>query len=246
MSWSPIVELRQYTLLPGKRDVLIDLFEANLIEGQEDTGMKIIGQFRDLDDPDKFVWLRGFPAMPERAQSLGDFYGGPVWQGNRETANATMIDSDDVLLLRPARADSTFTLADERQPHRARGGADRGIVEATILQLEAPADTEIVAFFDEEIAPRLGEGPAALLAYLVTEASENTFPALPVREGESVFVWFTGFVDRAAYDAANLERTDLLNAARRAPGLSRAPHVLGLVPTPRSLLAGSSQMCKAQ
>ena len=73
MRYSPIVELRQYTLLPGQRDVLIDLFEANFVESQEDTGMKVIGTFRDLDDPTRFVWLRGFDTMDSRARSLGDF-----------------------------------------------------------------------------------------------------------------------------------------------------------------------------
>ena len=33
-----IVELRQYTLLPGKRDVLVDLFEAEFVESQEARG----------------------------------------------------------------------------------------------------------------------------------------------------------------------------------------------------------------
>jgi hypothetical protein len=47
----PIVELRQYTLYPGKRDVLIDLFDRTFIESQEVLGMRIIGQFRDLDNP---------------------------------------------------------------------------------------------------------------------------------------------------------------------------------------------------
>src|SRR5207248_9892330 len=40
----PIVELRQYTLHPGKRDVLIDLFEREFIETQEAVGSKVIGQ----------------------------------------------------------------------------------------------------------------------------------------------------------------------------------------------------------
>src|SRR3954465_13915390 len=39
MSWSPIVELRLYALVPGKRDVLIDPFDSNLVESQEDVGM---------------------------------------------------------------------------------------------------------------------------------------------------------------------------------------------------------------
>jgi len=35
----PVVELRQYTLRPGQRDVLIDLFDRNLVESQETAGM---------------------------------------------------------------------------------------------------------------------------------------------------------------------------------------------------------------
>ena len=45
----PVVELRQYTLYPGKRDVLIDLFDREFVETQEEVGIKIIGQFRDFD-----------------------------------------------------------------------------------------------------------------------------------------------------------------------------------------------------
>jgi hypothetical protein len=59
----PVVELRQYTLRPGQRDVLVELFDREFVESQEAVGMELIGQFRDLDRPDRFVWLRGFPDM---------------------------------------------------------------------------------------------------------------------------------------------------------------------------------------
>ncbi|MET8046512.1 hypothetical protein ABZU75_02850 [Streptosporangium sp. NPDC005286] len=59
----PIVELRQYTLHEGGRDVLIDLFEREFIESQEAAGMTVIGQFRDLDAPNRFVRKRS-PALP--------------------------------------------------------------------------------------------------------------------------------------------------------------------------------------
>ena len=62
----PIVELRQYRLHPGKRDALIELFEREFIESQEAVGMAILGTFRDLDDPDRFVWMRGFTDMTSR------------------------------------------------------------------------------------------------------------------------------------------------------------------------------------
>lgn len=83
----PVVELRQYTLKPGKRDVLIDLFEREFIESQEVTGMRIIGTFRDLNNPDRFVWLRGFLDMAARAKALEEFYDGPVWKAHRDEAN---------------------------------------------------------------------------------------------------------------------------------------------------------------
>jgi hypothetical protein len=58
-----IVELRQYTLKTEQREVLIALFERHFIEPQEEAGARVIGHFRDLDDPDRFVWLRGFPEV---------------------------------------------------------------------------------------------------------------------------------------------------------------------------------------
>jgi hypothetical protein len=66
----PIVELRQHTLKPGQRDVLISLFEAEFIESQEAAGMRIVGTFRDVDRPDRFVWIRAFKDMPSRANAL--------------------------------------------------------------------------------------------------------------------------------------------------------------------------------
>ena len=117
-SW-PIVELRQYTLHPGQRDVLIDLFEAEFIESQEALGMKILGTFRDLDRPDRLVWIRGFQDMASRAAGLEAFYSGPVWKAHRNAANATMLDSGNVLLLHVARPGSGLAPTDRRPPKGA-------------------------------------------------------------------------------------------------------------------------------
>jgi hypothetical protein len=47
-----VVELRQYTLKPGRRDDLIELFDREFIESQEAEGAHLLGQFRDLDRED--------------------------------------------------------------------------------------------------------------------------------------------------------------------------------------------------
>ena len=56
----PVVELRQYTLKPGRREELIELFDTHFVEGQERYGMRVIGQFRRRAAPDQFVWLHSF------------------------------------------------------------------------------------------------------------------------------------------------------------------------------------------
>ena len=239
----PVFELRQYTLHPGKRDVLIDLFDREFVETQEEVGIKIIGQFRDLDHQDRFVWLRGFPDMTSRAKALNDFYSGSVWKAHRDAANATMIDSDNVLLLRPAFPTSGFSLENLK---RAPVGADEmptSLVVATIHYFAGPIAPDFIHFFEHTLRPLIETLGATISASLVTENSENTFPALPVRAGENVFVWFSTFPDLAAYEnyVASLSRSqpwrgEISTALMRY--LERTPEVLKLSPTARSQLRG--------
>jgi quinol monooxygenase YgiN len=236
----PIVELRQYTLHPGKRDVLIDLFDREFVESQESLGMKVIGQFRDLDDPNRFVWLRGFRDMPSRAETLKDFYGGPVWKAHREAANATMIDSDNVLLLHPATPTSGFSLGNRERPRPGSNETRSELIVATIYYFDAPVDVSFVEFFEKTVKPTVNGSGATVLACFATEHSENTFPALPVREGENVFVWFARFNDAAAYEG---HIAALTKSPRWRDEVSkelerrrkRQPEILKLSPTARSL-----------
>jgi hypothetical protein len=238
----PIVEFRQYTLSPGQRDVLIELFDREFIETQEAVGMEIIGQFRDLDDPDRFAWLRGFPDMEARAKSLGAFYNGPVWQAHRGAANATIVDSDNVLLLRPARPSAGFVPEGERPPPGAVD-VSSALIVATTCPLAPANEDDFVEFFADMLAPALADAGATILASFVTEHSPNTFPRLPVREGENVFAWFMGFSHLAAYER---HRAALARAPRWsteiAPALARhvegTPEVRRLSPTARSRLQG--------
>jgi hypothetical protein len=194
-----VVELRQYTLRPGLRDVLIDLFEREFVEPQEAEGITLIGQFRDLDDPDRFVWLRGFPDMETRRRALAAFYGGRVWRAHRDAANATMIDSDDVLLLRPLEGAGNAPPG-ERAPSGAAGdGAGRVVIG--VHSLDGPDDALPRRFLAEGL-PALRDVGAASIAAWVTEDSANTFPQLPVREGERVLVWSAAFADPGAAEAA--------------------------------------------
>jgi hypothetical protein len=181
--------------------------------------------------------------MESRLRALTTFYSGPVWKTHREAANATMIDSDDVLLLHPARPESGFPAeARDRLPVDSPDAAE-GLLVATIYHLNAPAGTELIDFFERTVEPVAAESGVRVLASFVTNASPNTFPALPVREGEQVFVWFAMYRDAVEHEesAAALARSERWKSEVEgvlARWVRRAPEILRLAPTGRSRLRG--------
>lgn len=232
-----VIELRQYTLHPGKRDVLIELFEREFVESQEVLGMRLLGQFRDLGDPDKFVWMRGFEDMASRQAGLTAFYTGPVWMAHRNVANDTMVDSDNVLLLKPAWAGSGL----RHQPGgRAAIGAQNdppGLVDITVFALKAAAEESLLDFCRQHMAAVLQDAGAHDVAWYVTEDAPNNFPRLPVRTGEQVLVGVAVFRDGEHYDAFV---TSGAWGRRIAPTLDAwlagPSQSMRLTPTPRSTL----------
>jgi NIPSNAP len=240
MSASRVFELRQYTLHPGQRDVLIDLFDREFVESQEDLGIEVVGQFRDRDRPDRFVWLRGFPDMPARHAALSGFYGGPVWAEHKDAANATMIDFDDVLLLRPLAPETTFPKAEV--PRAPVGSTQRPptLVTATLYSLAEPPSPGVLDLFSDRIDPLLAAAGADRLALLQTEPAPNTYTALPVREGEHNLVRFARFDDPDAHEVhlRRLHSSPDWEATQQQmlPHLLAPPHELRLQPTARSLI----------
>ena len=225
---SSIVELRQYTLQPGKRDVLASLFEREFVPGQQAVGIRLHGEFKDANDPDRWVFIRGFPSMPDRARDLEAFYGGPVWQAHRTEANATMIDSNNVLLLQPADGNG-FTLARKMT----------ATMVATIYLLQSPVDPGFLRFFHERMAPVMTSIGAKPVAELKTLEVANNFPKLPIREGEHAFVWFAAFNNDEDYRRAveKFEASDDGKDLVRelAARLASAPQRVVLHPTQQSI-----------
>ena len=230
-----VFELRQYTLRARQRDTLVALFEQSFLEPQNALGAHVFGTFRDLDDADRFVWVRGFRDMDARQEALTAFYGGPVWQAKRTAANATILDSDNVLLLRPAGPGQGFQ---ETAPRDASPG---GIIGATIYYLGNVDLSQFERFFEQTVLPQLAAQGATSIARLVTEESPNNFPRLPVREHERTFIWFARWTGPAAEESF-VARFDALSGWRDAapeavlPALMRKPERLRLSPTPRSEL----------
>ena len=98
-----IVEVRSYRIKPGRRDEFIEFFETRAVPALRAHGMKILGPLLDLENPNKFVWLRSFPSLDERARMKDAFYEGPVWKNELESIAMPMLESYDVILCETSR-----------------------------------------------------------------------------------------------------------------------------------------------
>jgi hypothetical protein len=203
-----VLELRQYTLRPGRRDELVELFDREL------AGPQVLGQFRDLDDEDRFVLLSGFADLETRARAL------PVFHEDR----ATMVEATDVLLLRPVTE------------LELKGRGPTTLVTVTICHLPPGGEEAFLDYFKSDVAPMLTATGAAPLAVLRTLRAEN-----PFHEDANVVAWVTSYPGRQELleHVRMLGREgrwthDTLPALTKQ--LSRPPEQLQLSPTERSLL----------
>jgi hypothetical protein len=242
LSCCTVLELRQYALHPGRREAFIELFDSTFADPLDATGMTVIGQFRDLDRPDQFVWMRGFQDMPSRAKELAAFYNSDLWHAHRNEANASIDGSDNVLLLEPASP--KFRLENIPPRPAATGATARvGFLVITLYYTTSDNPSAFAASFDHSLRPRAEAAGARTLGEYVTSTQKNNFPRLPVRVGEHIFVWVNEFSDADAYAAyqvkltADKKWTQTLWPRARAQ-LTREPEILRLTPTPRSRLRG--------
>jgi len=93
-----IVEVRSYRIKPGRRAEFVKLFETRAVPALRSHGMKVLGPLLDLENPNKFVWLRSFPSLEERDRMKADFYEGELWKNELEAIAMPMLDSYDVIL----------------------------------------------------------------------------------------------------------------------------------------------------
>jgi hypothetical protein len=221
-----LIELRQYLLHAGQRDTLIDVFDREFVETQEAVGMDVLGQFRDPQRPDYFVWLRGFPDMTARHESLTTFYDGPVWAKHRDVANATMIDSDNVMLLRAVTKDDALPA---HRPNQRDMRNPTGLVVVVAEHVEH-INEESILNFKSDVIPVLHQSGCRTLGVYATEAAPNTFARLPVRTDRAI-VWI-GAIESDDWSAVHQAITPLTDRRQDR-------HVL--IPTTRSLLDGTAR-----
>ena len=87
-----IIEIRRYTLKPGRREDFIAYFEAVNRPALRDAGMKVFGPMRDTENKNIVHWMRAFETQEQRESTKNAFYDGPVWLRDVEPIVMPMIE----------------------------------------------------------------------------------------------------------------------------------------------------------
>jgi len=103
-----IVEVRKYTIKPGLRAKFIEFFETRSAPAQREAGMEILGPLLDVENPDVFVFLRGFPSLEERDRMKKEFYEGELWTRELEAIAMPMLERYEVILTETSSQFVTF------------------------------------------------------------------------------------------------------------------------------------------
>ena len=94
-----IIEMRTYKTTPGMRSRFLEIFHSKSIPAHREIGMKVLGPFISVEDPDTFFFMRGFPDLASRELMKAKFYKGTVWKEELENVLLPMLEKYEVLLV---------------------------------------------------------------------------------------------------------------------------------------------------
>ena len=94
-----IVEMRTYKTKPGCRSQFLEIFRQKSIPAHAEIGMKILGPFLSVEDPDTFFFMHGFPDLASREPMKARFYEGELWKRELENVLMPMLEKYEVVLV---------------------------------------------------------------------------------------------------------------------------------------------------
>jgi hypothetical protein len=92
-----IIEMRTYKTKPGMRSKFIEIFLAKSVPAHHEIGMKILGPFLSVEDPDTIFFMRGFPDLASREPLKALFYEGRLFKQELQNTLLPMLEKYDVV-----------------------------------------------------------------------------------------------------------------------------------------------------
>jgi hypothetical protein len=230
-----VLEFRRYTIKEGEREHFAQYFDTYFPEALQELGTIVAGDFFERKNPSGFTWIRGFHTLEDRAVANAQFYAGSVWKEHKKTMNDLIVDSDNVMLLRPLSPERGIPILPAVDPTVEANGA-QGIVVAEIFAVKADG----VEAFAKAAEPTFASYQAAGVreaGVLVTLDVPNNYPQLPIRTDGPFLVWLGVLKDKQMLENEFNPLAERSLQSLSATGLIRgAPESVVLDPTRRSRL----------
>jgi len=77
-----LIELREYTVRPGKMEEWVKMMEEEIIPLQIQNGIAVLGSFVCEDNDGIYVWMRRFEDEADRAAKYAAVYENEHWKTN--------------------------------------------------------------------------------------------------------------------------------------------------------------------
>jgi hypothetical protein len=90
--------MRTYKTKPGCRSQFLEIFKSKSIPAHSEIGMKILGPFLSVEDPDTFFFMRGFPDLASREPIKAKFYEGELWKRELESVLMPLLEKYEVVV----------------------------------------------------------------------------------------------------------------------------------------------------
>jgi quinol monooxygenase YgiN len=89
------IEVCSYRVKPGRREEFLEHFAAKGIPAIRAHGIRVLGPLPDLENPNRFVWLRSFASREERDRLNGAFHRSAAWVNEIAPIAMPMLQSWD-------------------------------------------------------------------------------------------------------------------------------------------------------
>jgi hypothetical protein len=230
-----VLEFRRYTIKEGEREHFAQYFDTYFPEALQQLGTIVAGDFFERKNSSGFTWIRGFHTLEDRAVVNAQFYAGSVWKEHKKTMNDLIVDSDNVMLLRPLSPERGIPILPAVDPIVEANGV-QGIVVAQIFAVKADS----VEAFAKAAEPTFASYRAAGVreaGVLVTLDVPNNYPQLPIRTDGPFLVWLGVLKDKQMLENEFNRLAERSLQSLSATGLIKgAPESVVLDPTRRSRL----------
>jgi hypothetical protein len=91
--------MRTYRTKPGMRQRFVEIFLTRSVPAHDAIGMRILGPFLSVEDPDALFFMRGFPDLASREPMKAKFYEGDLWKKELEPIVMPMIEGYEVAVV---------------------------------------------------------------------------------------------------------------------------------------------------